>query len=69
MVHSESCDGERDSYSERDSSGGTHEFVGWLAQRGQWLSYSVGMVVTEQIHQAALKGSTLAWTGGDRTGR
>jgi hypothetical protein len=26
-----------------DSGGGTHEFVAWLAQRGRWLSYSVGM--------------------------
>jgi hypothetical protein len=35
-----------------DSAGGTHEFVAWLAQRGRWLSYSVGMTITEQIHQA-----------------
>ncbi|GEC03455.1 hypothetical protein SSP24_11100 [Streptomyces spinoverrucosus] len=38
-----------------DSAGGTHEFVAWLAQRGRWLSYSVGMITTEQIHQAVLK--------------
>lgn len=38
-----------------DSGGGTHEFVAWLAQRGRWLSYSVGMTITEQTHQAVLK--------------
>ncbi|WP_148590559.1 IS1380 family transposase, partial [Streptomyces sp. WAC01526] len=30
-----------------DSAGGTHDFVAWLAQRGRWLSYSVGMVITD----------------------
>ncbi|WP_406282500.1 IS1380 family transposase [Streptomyces sp. NBC_00209] len=45
-----------------DSAGGTHEFVAWLAQRGRWLSYSVGMTVTEQIHQAVLKVPAAAWT-------
>lgn len=38
-----------------DSGGGTHEFVAWLAQRGRWLSYSVGMTITDAIHQATLK--------------
>ncbi|MEU2490958.1 transposase [Streptomyces sp. NPDC007883] len=32
-----------------DSAGGTHDFVAWLAQRGRWLSYSVGVVITEAI--------------------
>ncbi|WP_282690771.1 MULTISPECIES: IS1380 family transposase [unclassified Streptomyces] len=45
-----------------DSGGGTHEFVAWLAQRGRWLSYSVGMTITEQIHQAVLKVPAPAWT-------
>lgn len=45
-----------------DSAGGTHEFVAWLAQRGRWLSYSVGMTITEQIHQAVLKVPDSAWT-------
>ncbi|GAA3486539.1 IS1380 family transposase [Streptomyces cremeus] len=45
-----------------DSAGGTHEFVAWLAQRGRWLSYSVGMTITEQIHQAILKVPASAWT-------
>ncbi|MBT2441819.1 IS1380 family transposase [Streptomyces sp. ISL-36] len=45
-----------------ESGGGTHEFVGWLAKRGRWLSYSVGMTITEQIHQAVLKVPAPAWT-------
>jgi hypothetical protein len=45
-----------------DSAGGTHEFVGWLAQRGRWLSYSVGMTITEQIHHAVLQIPASAWT-------
>ncbi|WP_373306817.1 transposase [Streptomyces spinoverrucosus] len=51
-----------------DSAGGTHEFVAWLAQRGRWLSYSVGMVITEAIHQHVLKIPASAWTG-HRDGR
>ncbi|MFJ8600942.1 IS1380 family transposase [Streptomyces shenzhenensis] len=45
-----------------DSAGGTHDFVAWLAQRGRWLSYSVGMVITDTIHQHVLKVPTSAWT-------
>jgi hypothetical protein len=45
-----------------DSAGGTHEFVAWLAQRGRWLSYSVGMVITEAIHEHVLKIPASAWT-------
>jgi hypothetical protein len=45
-----------------DSAGGTHEFVAWLARRGRWLSYSVGMVITEQIHRHVLKVPASAWT-------
>ncbi|MGI5378087.1 IS1380 family transposase [Streptomyces sp. CA-251387] len=45
-----------------DSAGGTHEFVGWLAKRGRWLSYSVGMTITDAIHQAVLKVPLAAWT-------
>ncbi|MGX1090894.1 hypothetical protein RKD47_001575 [Streptomyces albogriseolus] len=37
------------------SAGGTHDFVSWLAKRGRWLSYSVGMTVTEAIHEHVLK--------------
>ena len=45
-----------------DSAGGTHDFVAWLARRGRWLSYSVGMVITEQVHQHVSKVPASAWT-------
>ena len=45
-----------------DSAGGTHEFVAWLTQRGRWLSYSVGMTITDPIHHAVLKIPKRAWT-------
>ncbi|WP_330113769.1 IS1380 family transposase [Streptomyces sp. MUM 178J] len=45
-----------------DSAGGTHDFVAWLAKRGRWLSYSVGMVITEAIHSHVLKIPAPAWT-------
>lgn len=45
-----------------DSGGGTHEFLDWLSARGRWLSYSVGMTITEQIHQAVLQVPASAWT-------
>ena len=45
-----------------DSGGGTHEFVAWLTQRGRWLSYSVGMTITEHVHHAVLKVPASAWT-------
>ncbi|WTC20997.1 IS1380 family transposase [Streptomyces cellulosae] len=45
-----------------DSAGGTHDFVAWLARRGRWLSYSVGMVITDAIHQHVLRVPPSAWT-------
>lgn len=36
--------------------------MAWLARRGRWLSYSVGMVITEQVHQHVLKIPASAWT-------
>jgi Transposase DDE domain group 1 len=45
-----------------DSGGGTHEFVNWLSARGRWLSYSVGMTITDAVHQAVLKVPASAWT-------
>ncbi|MFJ5035930.1 IS1380 family transposase [Streptomyces sp. NPDC088560] len=45
-----------------DSAGGTHDFVAWLAQRGRWLSCSVGMVITDAVHQHVLKVPTSART-------
>jgi hypothetical protein len=45
-----------------DSAGGTHQFVDWLARRGRWLSYSVGMTITPDIHTAILAVPRGAWT-------
>ncbi|WP_405723700.1 IS1380 family transposase [Streptomyces sp. NBC_01537] len=45
-----------------DSAGGTHEFLDWLSTRGRWLSYSVGMTITDAVHQAVLKVPASAWT-------
>ncbi|WP_329611934.1 IS1380 family transposase [Streptomyces brevispora] len=45
-----------------DSAGGTHAFLDWLSHRGRWLSYSVGMTITDAIHQAVLKIPKKAWT-------
>lgn len=41
---------------------GTHDFVSWLAKQGRWLSYSVGMVITETTHSHVLKIPAPAWT-------
>ncbi|GAA1501733.1 IS1380 family transposase [Kitasatospora kazusensis] len=45
-----------------DSAGGTYDFLNWLTARGRWLSYSVGMTITEAIHHAALHVPDSAWT-------
>ncbi|KQV20619.1 transposase [Kitasatospora sp. Root187] len=45
-----------------DSAGGTHDFLNWLTTRGRWLSYSVGMTITEAVHQTVLKIPAPAWT-------
>jgi hypothetical protein len=45
-----------------DSAGGTHEFLNWLTARGRWLSYSVGMTITDAIHHAVLQVPATAWT-------
>jgi hypothetical protein len=45
-----------------DSAGGTHEFLNWLTVRGRWLSYSVGMTITEAVHHAVLQIPAPAWT-------
>ncbi|MFC5754958.1 IS1380 family transposase [Actinomadura rugatobispora] len=45
-----------------DTAGGTHGFVEWLAARGRWLGYSVGMTITESIHAAVLQIPDPAWT-------
>ena len=38
-----------------DSGGGTHDFLAWLSRPGQRLHYSVGMTITEEMHQAILQ--------------
>ncbi|WP_425581422.1 IS1380 family transposase, partial [Streptomyces sodiiphilus] len=45
-----------------DSAGGTHAFLEWLSRPGRWLSYSVGMTITDEIHAAVLKVPKRAWT-------
>ncbi|MFJ6901915.1 IS1380 family transposase [Streptomyces hokutonensis] len=45
-----------------DSAGGTHAFLDWLSRPGRWLSYSVGMTITDTLHQAVLKIPKKAWT-------
>ncbi|MEU7305177.1 transposase [Streptomyces sp. NPDC007206] len=52
-----------------DSAGGTHDFVFWLAKRGRWLSYSVGMTVSEAIHEHVLKIPASALDAGRRVRR
>lgn len=53
-----------------NSACGTREFLTWRAKRGRWLSYSVGMTITDEIHQAVLKVPLAAWTPAvDRTER
>ena len=45
-----------------DSGGGTHDFLAWLARRGRWLSYSVGLTITDDIHQPSWRCPRQAWT-------
>ena len=52
-----------------DSGGGTHEFVAWLAQRGRWLSYSVGMTITDADPPGRTQGPDLGVDGGRRARR
>ncbi|MFB7335697.1 hypothetical protein ACFC00_29290 [Streptomyces adustus] len=35
-----------------DSCADTHAFLDWIFRRGRWLPYSVGMTITDAIHQA-----------------
>jgi hypothetical protein len=44
-----------------DSGGGTHEFLAWLAGPGRRLRYSVGMTITEDMHQAILQVPDRVW--------
>jgi hypothetical protein len=44
-----------------DSGGGTHDFLKWLTSPGRRLHYSVGMTITEDMHQAILQLPDRIW--------
>jgi hypothetical protein len=44
-----------------DSGGGTHDFLAWLSRAGCRLHYSVGMTITEGMHQAILTIPDRVW--------
>ena len=44
-----------------DSGGGTHDFLNWLASPGRRLHYSIGMTITEDMHQAILTLPDRVW--------
>ncbi len=44
-----------------DSGGGTHDFLTWLSRPGRRLHYSVGMTITEEMHQAILTIPDRVW--------
>jgi hypothetical protein len=53
-----------------DSGGGTHDFLAWLTRPSRRLHYSVGMTITEDMHQAILTLPGRVWepaydAGGD----
>ena len=44
-----------------DSGGGTHDFLAWLSRPGRRLHYSIGMTITEDMHQAILQLPDRVW--------
>jgi hypothetical protein len=44
-----------------DSGGDTHDFLTWLSRPGRCLHYSVGMTITEEMHQAILQLPDRIW--------
>ena len=44
-----------------DSGGGTHDFLTWLASPSRRLHYSVGMTITEDMHEAILTLPERVW--------
>jgi hypothetical protein len=44
-----------------DSGGGTHDFLAWLTRPSRRLHYSVGMTITEDMHQAILTLPDRVW--------
>jgi Transposase DDE domain group 1 len=52
-----------------DSGGGTHDFLDWLTRPGRRLQYSLGMTITDDIHDAILQIPARAWTPAYDAGR
>jgi hypothetical protein len=44
-----------------DSGGGTHDFLAWVTGPGRGLHYSIGMTITEDMHQAILQIPDRVW--------
>jgi hypothetical protein len=44
-----------------DSGGGTHDFLTWVTSPGRRLQYSIGMTITEEMHQAILTLPDRVW--------
>ena len=44
-----------------DSGGGTHDFLAWVTSPGRRLHYSIGMTITEEMHQAILQLPDRVW--------
>ena len=44
-----------------DSGGGTHDFLTWVTSPGRRLHYSIGMTITEDMHQAILAIPDRVW--------
>jgi hypothetical protein len=44
-----------------DSGGGTHDFLAWVTDPGRRLHHSVGMTITEAMHQAILQLPDRVW--------
>ena len=47
-----------------DSGGGTHDFLTWVTGPGRRLHYSIGMTITEDMHQAILTLPDRVWGTG-----
>jgi hypothetical protein len=52
-----------------DSGGGTHDFLTWLTRPGRKLHYSIGMTITEEMHQAILALPERVWEPAYDAGR
>jgi Transposase DDE domain group 1 len=52
-----------------DSSGGTHDYLKWLARPGRRLAYSVGFTITDDLQDAILNIPPDGWTPAYDAGR